>query len=195
MSLILQINGKLHVPPDVPCVSQLSYWNAMNLPKFREPIKLLLWCDSSLHLGEGRSLNFDCWEVSLVTWPQQTWLSQTPHFNYQKWKLLQMNRIAVLNQAQGTHMDKEDACTLNLESTINPKPNLDIKPENSSHVCLLIVGSVPQSACSLLRWSKVTLLLAGCNLSGMAISMFLICLGQCIAWLVTERWESLELTL
>lgn len=31
MSLIVQISGKLLVPDGVPCVSQLSYQNAMNL--------------------------------------------------------------------------------------------------------------------------------------------------------------------
>lgn len=31
MSLIVQINGKLLVPDGVPCVSRLSYQNAVNL--------------------------------------------------------------------------------------------------------------------------------------------------------------------
>lgn len=177
------------MPDGVPCVSQLSYWNAMNLSKFRDAIELQ-WYDSSLYLREGRSLCFGCHEVSLVIWPQQTSLLQTPHCHSGKRKLLQMNRIAVLNQAQSIDMKKEVACTFweycqwqAWHQTWRHSPWL---------LAVVTVGPTPQSVCFWVRSRVKSPHFRQAVSFSLAISMFLhlscsVSWLSWLSWLVTDR--------
>lgn len=94
--------------------------------------------------------------------------------------MLQTNRISELNRAQSTYIGKELADTLHFESTVNPK--LDTKPEDSPLFACSSHSRASFTVSMLLAEvkDKVTTLFAGCNiLCGMAISVFLIWLGQC----------------